>query len=93
MLWSAQLKYPTTICFVNKLSENGRFWAIRYFHGQGAQGRLRYGLVYGYIAGKPIPLTQYIFDSREQHRCLESEKWFGADDDNYIGDNRGSGLW
>lgn len=89
---TVKIPYDDT-CFVNKLSENGGFWAIKYFYGQGAQGRLRYGLVQGYIAGKLILLTLYIFGSREQHRCLESEKWFKADDDNYIGDNKESGLW
>ena len=48
----------------------------------------------GFIDGKPIPLTQYIFCPRTyDHRRYESESWFGMGDNNYIGDNKESGIW
>ena len=62
---------------------------------QAFQGyKLRYGLVQGYIAGQPVPLTQYVFCPRVyENRKYECEKWFGRHEDDYIGTNRESAIW
>ena len=80
--------------FIESQSDDGKFWANRYFYGRGAQGSLRYGLVQGFIDSKSIPLSQYVFCPRTScHRRCESEDWFGRGDHNYIGDKKESGIW
>ena len=77
--------------FVEELSDNGKDWLTNRAFGT-FRAPLRYGLVQGRIDGQPIPLTQYVFCPREMHRYSESETWFGGTDDNYVGDNKESGL-
>ena len=77
--------------FVQELSDNGQDWLTN-FASRTFRNPLRYGLVQGHINGQSIPLTQYVFCPREMHRYGESEFWFGGTDDNYVGDNKESGL-
>ena len=77
--------------FVQELSDNGKDWLTSRAFGT-FRAPLRYGLVQGHINGQSIPLTQYVFCPREMHRYSESEFWFGGTDDNYVGNNKESGL-
>ena len=80
--------------FSESQSDDGKYWAGLHFYGAEARGFLRYGLVQGYLDGKPIPLTQYVFCPRtNDHKRRESESLFGVGDGNYIGNNNESGIW
>ena len=79
--------------FLELQSDIGRYWSAIAFFGSGAKSSLRYGLVLGYINDKPIPLTQYVFCQKSEFKCDQSEAWFGEGDENFIGENKESGLW
>ena len=79
--------------FVELKNDVGKNWSVFNYYGRGAKGRLRYGLVQGYINDKPTPLTQYVFCPKQEQRCEESEAWFSKGDENYIGENKESGIW
>ena len=79
--------------FLELESDIGRYWSAIAFFGSGAKSSLRYGLVLGYINDKSIPLTQYVFCQKSELRCDQSEVWFGEGDENFIGENKESGLW
>ena len=79
--------------FIEETSGSGKRWLIK-FYTTGGGGGFRFGLVQGFIDDKPIPLTQYIFCPRtDEHKCRQSEYWFGRDDNDYIGDSKESGIW